>query len=299
MSSTDHEQHRHHHQHKRPKSDHDAATKVEEAAGAEVHPVALTNNPFMGMFNTFRDELDEHHDRRERVIKASRDITAQSKKMIFTMQRTRSLTPPLAPFIAKDLSLRQSQIDALFTSILPDIGTGTLNAYRYQRNISGGIQEYLEAVSFHHYLLHGTLLTVAQAQASLPSGVILTIADYLGGIFDLVGEMMRIGITLIATTPLAGPGKGGIETPKILSDLREFRQFFEALDTARGGYGGIGKDVDKKMSVMVACVEKVEMAVYGMIVRGSERPAGWVPDLSTLGDSGGGRGGKDGDDEII
>jgi len=36
---------------------------------------------FMPMFETFRSELDEHHDRRERVIKASRDITAASKKM--------------------------------------------------------------------------------------------------------------------------------------------------------------------------------------------------------------------------
>ena len=33
------------------------------------------------LFSTFRGELDEHHDRRERVIKASRDITALSKKM--------------------------------------------------------------------------------------------------------------------------------------------------------------------------------------------------------------------------
>lgn len=33
------------------------------------------------IFENFRDELDEHHDRRERVIKASRDITALSKKV--------------------------------------------------------------------------------------------------------------------------------------------------------------------------------------------------------------------------
>lgn len=36
---------------------------------------------FQSMFGEFRNELDEHHDRRERVIKASRDITALSKKM--------------------------------------------------------------------------------------------------------------------------------------------------------------------------------------------------------------------------
>jgi len=38
-------------------------------------------SPFTSMFEGFRAELDEHHDRRERVIKASRDITAASKKM--------------------------------------------------------------------------------------------------------------------------------------------------------------------------------------------------------------------------
>ena len=37
--------------------------------------------PVVTMFEQFRVELDEHHDRRERMIKASRDITAQSKKM--------------------------------------------------------------------------------------------------------------------------------------------------------------------------------------------------------------------------
>ena len=38
-------------------------------------------SPFVAMFEGFRKELDEHHDRRERIIKASRDITASSKKM--------------------------------------------------------------------------------------------------------------------------------------------------------------------------------------------------------------------------
>ena len=41
----------------------------------------LEESPFMPMFEAFRNELDEHHDRRERIVKASRDITALSKKM--------------------------------------------------------------------------------------------------------------------------------------------------------------------------------------------------------------------------
>ena len=43
--------------------------------------VSTQSSPFMPMFEAFRNELDEHQDRRERIIKASRDITALSKKM--------------------------------------------------------------------------------------------------------------------------------------------------------------------------------------------------------------------------
>lgn len=36
---------------------------------------------FNDMFEGFRDELDEHYDRKERIVKVSRDVTGQSKKM--------------------------------------------------------------------------------------------------------------------------------------------------------------------------------------------------------------------------
>ena len=55
---------------KRPRNDDDGMTEPQPRV-----------SPFMTMFETFRTELDEHHDRRERIIKASRDITALSKKM--------------------------------------------------------------------------------------------------------------------------------------------------------------------------------------------------------------------------
>lgn len=37
---------------------------------------------FHDMFEGFRNELDEHHDRKERITKVSRDVTALSKKML-------------------------------------------------------------------------------------------------------------------------------------------------------------------------------------------------------------------------
>ena len=38
---------------------------------------------------------------------------------------------------------------------------------RYQRNVSPGLQEYIEAFSFAHYLEHGTLISHDQVQRSL------------------------------------------------------------------------------------------------------------------------------------
>lgn len=43
--------------------------------------IGTSTSAYLSLFQGFRDGLDEHHERRERIIKASRDITAASKKM--------------------------------------------------------------------------------------------------------------------------------------------------------------------------------------------------------------------------
>ncbi|MCJ1279051.1 hypothetical protein MMC21_006873 [Puttea exsequens] len=226
------------------------------------------------MFEVFRSELDAHQERRERVIKASRDITALSKKMI------RDLGESIQPKVAKENEPRQKQICDLFTSIAPDLQG--INAWRYQRNISGGLQEYVEAMSFQHYLENQVLITYAEAQSILPHGILLTEDDYILGLFDMVGELMRFAITTMATTGALPRGMifDGMLGRDVLTDLRGLRTCFESLDTmAAGGNTFLKRDIDKKMEVMRTCVEKVENAMYGMIIRGRERPKGWVPDL--------------------
>lgn len=52
-----------------------SSAMASENTGNEEGPV------IQSIFENFRSELDEHHDRREKIIKASRDITALSKKM--------------------------------------------------------------------------------------------------------------------------------------------------------------------------------------------------------------------------
>jgi len=133
----------------------------------------------------------------------------------------------------------------------------------------------MEALCFQHYLTTGALLSHTAAQAMIPGGIELTASDYTLGVFDFTGEVMRFGITMIA---LGGVGDESGEADRILLDLRRLREEFEGLNTYSTG-GSLGKDVDRKMTVMRQSVEKVENAVYDVIVRGSEKPKGWVPDL--------------------
>lgn len=121
----------------------------------------------------------------------------------------------------------------------------------------------------------------------------LTIDDYILGVFDMVGELMKFSITAIATSgqiPSSEPKQDpdpretdmdyesdlkGSQKRDVLSDLRELRIHLEKMDASTEGL--LGRDVGKKMGVMQTCVQKVENALYGLIVRGSERPKGWVP----------------------
>lgn len=42
-----------------------------------------TENPTIKLFQAYSLELDDKHDRHERLVKASRDITIESKRIIF------------------------------------------------------------------------------------------------------------------------------------------------------------------------------------------------------------------------
>ena len=76
-----------------------------------------------------------------------------------------------------DLVLRKSAADAgrqkllgearpLLAAIGADI-QGDAKFWRYHRQISPGIQEYIEALSFAHYLEHNTLITYDEVKQSL------------------------------------------------------------------------------------------------------------------------------------
>jgi hypothetical protein len=108
--------------------------------------------------------------------------------------------------------------------------------------------------------------------------VAVTEEDYIYGIFDLTGEMMRFATTSTALTrSLAAAADGDEEASSrrprtILQDMQELRSFIEMLPQKKG------KSWMNKLGVLRQSVRKVELIGYGMTVRGNERAKGWVPD---------------------
>ncbi|ATY62241.1 translin-associated factor [Cordyceps militaris] len=220
---------------------------------------------FHDMFEGFRDELDQHHDRRERLVKASRDVTAQSKKMQ-ARDRVKDINKELPPNIQKDMDTRIAEIATLLGSIAPDLQS--INRYRYQSSMRC-LEELVEALTFAHYLRHQTLLTPAEAQAAVPADVGLTEYDYMYGVFDLFGELMRFAtVTTAQTGRLLGDGGR-----TLLSDMQALGCAFEMMRDVPT------RDYRNKVEAMRQSVKKVEKLGYGLVVRGSERPRGWVPDM--------------------
>ncbi len=117
---------------------------------------------------------------------------------------------------------------------------------------------------------------MSESAKLIPEGILLTEDDYVLGLFDMTGELMRYAITQMATNgELPASRRAG--GANILTGLQDLRTHLEALDV-NNSYG-LNKNIEQKMSTTRTSVEKVENAVYSMTVRGKERPKGWNPGI--------------------
>lgn len=202
---------------------------------------------------------------------------------IRSISSVRKLNKPLPDRLRADVDERMKEIAEHLATIEADV-TG-MNRYRYPLIC---LEEFVEAVSFSHYLQHQKLITPSQAQEILPAKIELTSPDYVFGVFDLTGEMMRFATAVTALTgnmpgldPKDAPpdekNSGGGHT--ILNDMQDVSSMLHICPPVGGKPG----TYSKKVSIMDEQVHKVERLGYGITVRGSERPKGWMPELDEAG----------------
>jgi hypothetical protein len=229
--------------------------------------------------------------------------------------RVRTIGQVVPQFVTQKNAEYWQTIDKQYKSIAADFQG--LNAHRYLHNITGGNQEFMEALSFQHYLETQSLISFNEVKSRIAtlsgeSGTVsFTAEDFILGVCDMTGELMRFSVTSMATNGELPSGKqaesnkrlkqdgnqdetgdkmdideeapsvNASQKPRtVLDDLRAIRLQLEMFD-APGGANWARELETKKMPVMRECVDKVEKGLYGLTVRGNERPKGWMPDMSS------------------
>jgi len=213
-------------------------------------------------FEVLSAALDARNDRRERIIKVSRDITRASKKTISLLQRATNKS-------ARAELLRQGRhelrtIHKLIETVqkdLPDPADYFIHSGAY----SPGVQEFVEACTFWHFISVGSLVSKAALEDEIQtsnSGLRFPIsnADYLLGVCDLTGELMRFATNCIST----GDRK---ETDVVLLFLRQLHAQFQAMESS-----ALSWDFHKKLDVMLDSLKKVETVCYKVEIRCQEYP---------------------------
>ncbi|XP_056422904.1 translin-associated protein X isoform X1 [Hyla sarda] len=228
-------------------------------------------------FKSFQNELDAKHDKYERLVKFGRDITIESKRTIFLLHRV--ISKPNKDEVLKEAKSKLDDIREKIKRLARELINEDM--YQYHRAFTIGIQEYVEAVTFQHFIMNRKLLSLSDINNELifkdggyaqkfdstdnnqpyseSFNFQITPVDYLLGVADLTGELMRFCIGSV--------GNGDINTPFQLTQfLREIFNGFSYIGNS-GPY-----EISRKLYALKQSLSKVENACYMLKVRGSETP---------------------------
>ncbi|XP_073649768.1 translin-associated protein X isoform X6 [Tursiops truncatus] len=122
-----------------------------------------SSSPVMLAFKSFQQELDARHDKYERLVKLSRDITVESKRTIFLLHRITS-----APYMDEILTEAEIKLDGVRQKILQVAQElSGEDMHQFHRAITTGLQEYVEAVSFQHFIKTRSLISMDEINKQL------------------------------------------------------------------------------------------------------------------------------------
>ncbi|KAF7132577.1 hypothetical protein RHSIM_Rhsim09G0122300 [Rhododendron simsii] len=214
---------------------------------------AESSSAMKDAFSKYADYLNALNDKRERVVKASRDITINSKKVIFQVHRMSKYNrEEVLDKAEKDLAAVTEQYVARLIKELE----GT-DFWKLRRAYSPGVQEYVEAATLCKFCKTGTLLNLDEINSALsplsdPSvdPLRINVLDYLLGLADLTGELMRLAIGRISD--------GELEfAEKICRFVREIYRELTLLAPSMDD----SHEMKTKMDTMLQSVVKIENAI--------------------------------------
>nr|XP_031858905.1 uncharacterized protein CI109_005725 [Kwoniella shandongensis]KAA5525977.1 hypothetical protein CI109_005725 [Kwoniella shandongensis] len=227
-------------------------------------------------FESYRAELDSDNERREKLIILSRSITQLSKKLIFHLHRGATSLGPAKEKTLQEGRKKEREIWVNFGKVRDELRVGRVGAgagdgdekderagreafWRWNRQVSPGLEEYIEGLSFLWYLEHGTLIPLEEVQRTLSdeSGeplVVVTPEDYILGMSDLTGELMRYATNALST--------GDHETPLAVCEF---------VRTVKAHFDGISPQMlyklSKKQEETQRSLEKIEKVCYALRLR--------------------------------
>ncbi|KAH7516138.1 hypothetical protein FEM48_Zijuj10G0103300 [Ziziphus jujuba var. spinosa] len=271
--------------------------RTELSTAKRVRRTMTTQSSISEAFTNYTDYLNHLNEKRERVVKASRDITINSKKVIFQVHRiSKDNREEVLEKAEKDLA---AVTDQYISRLVKELQGSDF--WKLRRAYSPGVQEYVEAATFYKFCRTGTLLHLEEINSTLlplsdPSlePLQINVLDYLLGnqknrvlrfkrmiavvharisksaftdinipgsclLADLTGELMRLAIGRISDGELEYAEK----ICKFVRDIyRELLLLAPKMDESF--------DMKTKMDTMLQSVIKIENACFSVRVRGSE-----------------------------
>ncbi|XP_076637346.1 translin associated factor X [Colletes latitarsis] len=244
--------------------------------GKEVVESINDNSLVVKQFRTYAAELDDKHDRYERIVKISRDIIIESKRIIFLLHTIDKESKQESILHESKVRL-QTVAQNLFKCIALELENQ--HAYQYLNAYRAGLEEYIEAITFYQYLHKGDVehwtelekiltYTISEKSENKTLSTLITPYEFILGIADLTGELMRNCINNLATGDIGSC----YQTCNFVRNMYKGFLGFTSISN---------REINGKLYTLKQSVQKMENVCYTIKVRGSEIPKHILVDVAT------------------
>ena len=179
-------------------------------------------------FNKIRQELKKYDSQREELIKKSRELLKLSKRLIYSIHRNNLKE---ANSLFKEVKKKKQDIDKI---------TKKHKNLAHEGSYSDAMQEYAEAMCYYYFIMKNKIPTRREIGVNTN--------DYLLGICDLTGELVRKAVSLAVK-------KKYKEVEKIKKLIEEIYNEFLKFDLRNS-------QLRKKSDSIKYNLKKVEEIVY-------------------------------------